>query len=362
MGTDSTGRPCDHPVSTRVFGRLASGEAVTEHTLTNPAGMIVKVLDYGGIVTELHVPDRHGRLADVVLGFDGLAPYESQHHYIGALVGRFAGRIANGRFALNGRDVILARNHGAHHLHGGTKGFDKALWSAESRAQSGGLTLSYRSPDSEEGYPGNLDVRVTYTLTDDNELRVEYAAETDATTVVNLTQHSYFNLSGTPDGDIRSHRLQVRADDILELDESKIPTGIYLPVQDSPFDFRAAMPIGEGLDQNHEQLHIGRGYDHYWVLPDRDDRRLVQVLSLEHEPSGRRLEVLTTEPGVQIYTGNYLNGTVVGKGNRASRPHAAICFETQKFPDAPNHSEFPAATLEPGESFRSVTVFRFQAA
>ncbi len=362
MGTDSTGGLDDRPVSTRVFGRLESGEVVTEYTLTNRAGVILKLLDYGGIVTELHVPDRQGRLADVVLGFDGLSPYERQHHYIGAIVGRFAGRIANGRFSLNGDEVILARNHGAHHLHGGTRGFDKACWTAEVAVRGCGVKLSYRSPDGEEGYPGNLDFRVAYTLTDDNELRVDYAASTDATTVVNPTQHSYFNLSGEADSDIRGHRLRVCAEDILELDESKIPTGMYLPVRNSPFDFRAATPIGQGLDRDHEQLRIGRGYDHCWVLPDRDNQQLVPALTLEHEPSGRRVEVLTTEPGVQIYTGNYLNGTVVGKGNRASRPHAAICFETQKFPDAPNHSEFPAATLEPGESFRSVTVFRFQAA
>ncbi len=358
MGTDLSGGTGHHAVSTRVYGRLESGAAVTEYTLTNRAGMFAKVLDYGGIVTELHVPDRAGRLADVVLGFDGLAPYESQHHYIGAIVGRFAGRIANGRFSLHGRDVILARNHGAHHLHGGTRGFDKALWKADLAAEPGGLTLSYHSPAAEEGYPGNLEASVTYTLTDD-ELRVAYAARTDATTVVNLTQHSYFNLSGEPDSDIRGHRLQVRADDILELDESKVPTGIYLPVQDTPFDFRAASPIGEGLDQSHEQLHIGRGYDHYWVLPDEEDNTLVHALSLEHERSGRRLEVLTTEPGVQIYTGNYLNGTVIGKGNHASLPHAGICFETQNFPDAPNHSEFPRTTLEPGESYHTLTVFRF---
>ncbi len=362
MTTLSSGGAEDCGVASRVFGYLSGGEAVTEYTLTNRNGMIVKILDYGGIITELHVPDRRGQLADVVLGFDELAAYEKQHLYIGAIVGRCAGRIANGRFSLNSIDVCLATNDDDNHLHGGVRGFDKVIWAAAIGETPGQLNLSYCSFDGEEGYPGNLVVQVTYTLTDDGELHVEYVATTDSPTVVNLTQHSYFNLSGDLGSDILSHHLQVEADDILELDDSSIPTGIFLPVSDSPFDFRVAKPIGKDIDKDDSQLRIGEGYDHYWVLSnDCESAAPVHAISLEDKQSGRRMEVLTTQPGVQIYTGNYLDGALIGKKNQEYRPRGAICLETQNFPDAPNHSEFQSTRLEPGEQFHSVTVFRFEA-
>lgn len=351
----------ERAVTSRVFGYLSSGEAVTEFTLTNPGGMMVKVLDYGGIITEVHVPDRDGHLANVVLGFDALSHYEQHDAYFGAIVGRCAGRIANAAFSLDGVDVHLARNHGRHHLHGGVRGFDRAIWAADIDKTTRQLTLRYRSQDGEEGYPGTLDVQVTYALSDDDELRVDYAATTDSRTVLNPTQHTYFNLSGDLGSKILDHRLRVDADEILELGESCIPTGKRLPVAGSPFDFRHSKPIGQAIDEDDPQLAIGDGYDHYWVLSKvAHSETPAHAATLEDPQSGRRLEVFTTEPGVQIYTGNNLDGTPTGKARQSYQRRTAICLETQHPPDAPNHSAFPSTVLEPGEPFSSTTVFRFQ--
>ncbi len=346
-------------VTSRVYGQLSTGATVTEHTLTNRTGMILKILDYGGIITELHVPDRDGQLADVVLGYDELTAYEENPMYFGAITGRYAGRIAKGRFTIHDADVTLLTNNGDNHLHGGARGFDKVIWDTSIGESAGALILNYTSRDGEEGYPGNLAVRVIYELTDDDELRVEYFATTDAPTVLNLTQHSYFNLSGRPGSDILNHDLQVNADSILELDNSSLPTGAFRPVEGSPFDFRTPKSIARDIGKDDPQLLMAKGYDHNWVLSASGTTVLAPAAVLQDATSGRRMAVHTTQPGIQIYTSNYLDGTVIGKAGHAYGKHAAICLETQHFPDSPNHGEFPSTLLEPGEQFRSVTVFRF---
>ena len=341
--------------ATRVFGQLPDGQTVTEYTLTSPSGMRAKILDYGGIITELWVPDQRGVLADVVLGFETLERYAERHPYFGAIVGRYAGRIAKGRFSLDGSEITLATNNGGNHLHGGTHGFDRAVWSATYTEQPARLILSHTSPDGDEGYPGTLSVQVSYTLTEDA-LRIEYVANTDQATIVNLTQHSYFNLAGHGDGDVLGHELQVRGDAILELDERSIPTGTLLPVSGTPFDFREAKRIGQDIDAADAQLLMARGYDHNWVLRAESTE---PVVVLTEPVSGRRMEVYTTQPGIQVYTANYLDGSVTGKGGQVYNKHAGIALETQHFPDSPNHSDFPSTVLRPGETFRSQTVYRF---
>lgn len=339
-------------VASRDFGHLSTGESVHEYTLSNDNGMVVKVLDFGGIITQLHVPDRDGRTGDVVLGFDELASYEEMHPYFGAVVGRYAGRIANGQFSIDGNDYSLATNNDPNHLHGGIEGFDKAVWKAEITGVPGQLKLRHVSPDGDEGYPGTLKVAVVYTLTNDNELHVEYRATTDAPTVLNLTQHSYFNLSGNLEGNILDHSLQVIADSYLELDHESIPTGAEIPVAGTAFDFLKPKRIGERIDD-------AGGYDHNWILSKGTTS--TPAIVLEEAGSGRRLEVMTNQPGVQVYTANYLDGTFVGKGGEAYGKHSAICLETQHFPDSPNHARFPSTRLAPGDEFRSTTVFRFSA-
>ena len=343
------------------FGQLPDGRAVEAFTLTNPAGIVVQAITYGGIITVIRTPDRSGRPGDIVAGFDDLAGYLGASPYFGAIVGRYANRIAGGQFSLDGTTYHLARNNGPNALHGGLRGFDKVLWSGEPfAADSGaGVTLRYSSADGEEGYPGAMAVRVTYRLTPDHDLIVDFEATSTRPTPVNLCQHTYWNLHGDGAGDILDHLLTLDASAYTPVDSTLIPTGEIAPVAGTPFDFRSPTAIGARIDQPDPQLRVGRGYDHNWVL-DRGGRTgLVHAARLVDPVSGRSLDISTTEPGLQFYSGNFLDGTVTGKGGRVYRHRSALALETQHFPDSPNHPNFPSTILRPGETFRSRTVFRF---
>ena len=330
------------------------------YTLTNSNGMEVRTIPYGAIIVSVRVPDRSGRFDDVVLGFDRTDGYAGSHPYFGAVVGRYANRIANGRFTLDSQSYTLATNNGPNALHGGVKGFDKKVWNAELFDREGAVGVIYTvtSPDADEAYPGTLTVSVTYTLNNSNELAVEYDATTDRATPINLTQHSYFNLAGEGHGDILGHRLTIAADRFTPVDASLIPTGDLAPVDGTPFDFRRAAVIGARIDADDEQLRNGKGYDHNWVL-NRDSGAVVHAARLEEPASGRTLDVSTTEPGIQFYSGNFLDGTIAGKSGHVYARRSGLCLETQHFPDSPNHSSFPSTILRPGERFRSKTVFAF---
>jgi aldose 1-epimerase len=342
------------------FGKMADGREVDVYTLTNRNGVEVKITNYGATVVSLKVPDRKGKLDDVVLGYNTYNGYLGNSPYIGAIVGRYANRIAKGRFTLNGVEYKLAVNNGENHLHGGTLGFDQVLWEAKpSKARNGmGLTLSYLSRNGEEGYPGNLSVRVVYTLTNSNDLRVDYYATTDKDTLVNLTQHSYFNLSGQGNGEILGHRLMINADRFTPTDTGSIPTGELRSVKGTPFDFTTSTPIGARINQADEQLGFGKGYDHNFVLNGKWGT-LRQAARVLDPTTGRVLEVWTTEPGLQLYTGNFLDGSKVGKGGMVYKKHYGFCLETQHFPDSPNEPNFPSAILRRGENYRTTTIYRF---
>lgn len=342
------------------FGLTRDGTA-TLFTLTNARGLRAQITNYGGILTALHVPDRDGQTADVVLGYDTLDEYLSSASYFGALVGRYANRIKNGRFALDGRQIQLAINQNANHLHGGKRGFDKRLWNAKpvESADAIGVQLDLLSFDGEEGFPGDLQTRVTYWLTRNDELRLEYHATCDAPTILCLTNHSYFNLAGAGRGDILGHELTLDADSFTPVDEAKIPTGEVRAVGGTPFDFRDAQRIGAHIaqDQNDEQLRIGNGYDHNFVLRGTKGelKRVARVVA----PDGaRQMEVWTTEPGVQFYSGNAL-GNIAGKAGQSYGFRGGLCLETQHFPDSPNHPDFPSVVLRRGETYRQTTVYRF---
>jgi aldose 1-epimerase len=340
------------------FGTLSTGEEVLAYSLANRAGMRVRVLDYGGIVQSLWVPDRRGELADVVLGFDELAEYPLKSQYFGSIVGRCANRIARGRFRLDGTSYHLATNDDPNHLHGGVRGFDKRVWQGEQRGP-GSLVLTLTSPDGDQGYPGEVTVTVTYTVTDDNALRIDYRATTTAPTVVNLTNHSYFNLGGAGHGTVLDHVLTTSADRFTPTDATNIPSGELRPVAGTPFDFTVAKPVGADIDRDDEQLRFGSGYDHNYVLKDRRDGVLAEGVARVVCPrSGRVLEVSTTEPGLQVYSGNHLTG-MQGKGGLSYPPRGALCLEAQTFPDAPNQPGFPSAVLRPGEAYEQTTVYRF---
>lgn len=340
------------------FGTLPDGRAVEQFTLRNANGIEIKAIGFGGIITSLRVPDRSGKLDDVVLGFDRLEPYLKNDPFFGAIIGRYGNRIAEGSFTLDGKTYTLAKNNGPNHLHGGVKGFDKVLWEVEPDAGRNALVFTRTSPDGEEGYPGNLRVRVTYTLTDANALTVDYVATTDKPTPVNLTQHSYFNLAGHAAGDILGHELTLNADRYTPVDDTLIPTGELAPVEGTPFDFRQPTAIGARIDAGHPQLNAAKGYDHNWVLNRAGDG--LQVAARVHEPkSGRTLEVATMEPGIQFYSGNFLDGTLTGKGGAVYRHRTGFCLETQHFPDSPNQPNFPSTILRPGEEYRTRTVFTF---
>ena len=335
------------------------GKPIELFTLTNASGVEVKAITFGGVITSWRVPDRTGQMADIVLGFDDPAMYiKGNTPFFGALVGRYGNRIAKAQFTLDGKTYKLAANNAPNHLHGGNVGFDKVLWAGEPlKAKNGaGVAFTRTSPDGEEGYPGTLKVRVTYTLTNANELVVTYEATTDKATPVNLTQHSYFNLAGQGTGDVLGHEIRINADRFTPVDDTLIPTGELAPVDNTPFDFRKPTAIGARIVSEHPQIGFGRGYDHNWVLA-RAQAGLSLAAEVFEPKSGRTLTVTTTEPGVQFYTGNFLDGTITGKEGRVYRPRYGFCLETQHFPDSPNHPTFPTTILRPGTTFRSSTVF-----
>ncbi|WBA42214.1 aldose epimerase family protein [Hymenobacter canadensis] len=346
------------PVRVTDFGRTAEGATAQLYTLRNAHGLQVSITNYGGTITQLLVPDRAGQLSDVVLGFDSLADYQSPAYrkagpYFGALIGRYANRIAGGRFQLNGQQYTLATNNNGNALHGGLRGFDKVLWQAEPGSSPAGptLRLSYLSPDGEEGYPGNLHVTVTYTLTHDNALQLDYTATTDQATPVNLTNHTYFNLALGRNADVLNHEVQLAADRYTVVNDSQIPTGEQRPVAGTPFDFTAPQAIGSRIAQ------VPGGYDHNWELRQPTD---LQPAASVYEPTtGRTLDVATSQPGVQFYTANFLDGSLTGKAGITYGKHAGLCLETQHFPDSPNQPRFPSTILEPGQTFSATTVYRF---
>ena len=353
-------------VTVAPFGQMPDGRAVLLYTLVNATGMKADITNYGGIVVRLHAPDRHGKLDDIVLGYDTLADYLKATPYYGALIGRVGNRIAHGRFTLDGQTCTLATNNTPGgipcHLHGGNTGFDKVLWQAEPLTRDGaaGLRLTYRSPDGEEGYPGNLAVTVTYWLGNDNSLKIEYAATTDRPTPVNLTQHSYFNLKGEGSGDILGHVLMLKASRLTPVNAGLIPTGIIMPVAGTPFDFTSPRAIGERVNAVDEQIKFAGGYDHNWVI-DRSSDGLELAATVFEPVSGRTLEVWTKEPGVQFYCGNFLDGTGTGKRGHAYPVRGGFCLETQHYPDSPNQPGFPSIILRPGQTYATETVYRFGA-
>ncbi len=355
QGLGAQGLPTAAP-----FGKTADGQAVQIYTLRNAKGVEARVMTYGGIIVSLRTPDRAGRSEDIVLGFDSLPPYLTNTSYFGAIIGRYGNRIGHHSFTLDGKKYVLPANDGPNTLHGGVRGFDKRVWTAQpcARAHERGVILKYTSADGEEGFPGRLATTVTYTLNDANQLIVDYAATTNKPTPVNLTQHSYFNLKGAGNGTVLEHQAMIAASHFTPVDSVLIPTGRIAPVAGTPFDFRTPTAIGARIDQPDPQLKNGHGYDHNWVL-DRKGAGLGLAARVVEPTTGRTLEVRTTEPGVQFYTGNFLDGTVHGKGGKAYVRRGAFCLETQHFPDSPNKPSFPSTILRPGQQYRSRTVFTF---
>lgn len=354
--------PTSHSLSmTRSpFGTLPDGQAVEAFTLTNANGMEVKAITYGGIITSLKVPDKSGTLGDVVLGYDGLQGYLDKSPFFGAIVGRYGNRIGKGRFTLDGKTYSLPINNGENHLHGGPNGFDKKVWKAEpfERADAVGVAFTHTSPDGDMGYPGTLQAKVTYTLDNDNRLRFDYEATTDKATPINLTQHTYFNLAGAGTGDILGHQLELLADRYTPVDKGLIPTGEVASVEGTPFDFRTATAIGARIDAKHPQIAIGGGYDHNMVFAKKA-AGLVRVAQVYEPTTGRTMAMFTTQPATQFYTGNFLDGTITGKGGKVYGKRAGFCLETQHYPDSPNKPDFPSTILKPGETYKESTAFVF---
>ena len=343
-------------VKTSVFGKTKDGREAHLYTLSNKSGMQVIISDFGGTVVSIKVPDRNGKIGDVVLGYDTLAGYQEGTASFGATVGRYANRIGGAKFSLDGKEYKLEKNNGENHLHGG---FNKVLWDAQPGTGKAGpsLKIHYLSKDGEENFPGNLSVTVLFTLTDANELRIEYTATTDKKTVLNLTNHSYFNLKES--GNILDHQLTLKASRFTPVDAGMIPTGELRPVAGTPFDFGKATAIGARIEQDDAQLKLSHGYDHNWVL-DAGMKAEPSLAAILYEPTtGRVVEAWTTEPGIQVYTGNFLGGTPPGKGGKIYEPRFAVCLETQHFPDSPNHPDFPTTTLAPGKEFHSTTIYKF---
>ncbi|HEY8513433.1 MAG TPA: aldose epimerase family protein [Cyclobacteriaceae bacterium] len=342
------------------LGVMPSGEVINQYTLVNQNGLQLQVINLGGTITSLKVPDREGKIEEVTLGCDSLQDYIDGTPFFGCLVGRYGNRIAKGSFELDGKRYELARNNNGNHLHGGLKGFDKAYWNIEPIESEEGpaIRLTYLSPDMEEGYPGNLSVEVIYTLTHDNKLSIDYRATTDKPTVVNLTNHTYFNLTGDAKRDILDHELILHATQYIPVDKGLIPIGKLEDVAGTPFDFREAHKIGERIDADHPQIVNGIGYDHCWVITGNAGE--LRLGATVYEPqSGRVMEMYTTEPGVQFYSGNFLNGNTRGKGGKMYNKRDGFCLETEHFPDSPNQPSFPSTVLRPGEEYRSRTVYAF---
>jgi aldose 1-epimerase len=348
-----------HGIMKAHFGRTPDGKDVDLYTLRNANGAVAQIMTYGGIVTTLEMPDKDGQLGDVVLGYDNLDGYVKNNPYFGCIVGRYGNRIAGGKFTLNGKTYTLATNNGPNSLHGGLKGFDKQVWEVvKSAAVNGGATLElrYTSRDGEEGFPGNLTVTTLYTLTADNALRIDYTATTDAATHCNLTHHSYFNLAGS--GDILNHEMMIAADKFTPVDATLIPTGELRPLAGSPLDFSKPTKIGARINADDEQLKLGGGYDHNYVI-NKPAGQLGLAARVYEATSGRVMEVWTTEPGVQFYTGNFLDGTIRGKGGWVYQRRNAFCLEPQHYPDTPNQPSFPTTLLKPGETYQNTIIYKF---
>ena len=347
-------------IEKKEFGTTEDNVTVYQFVLSNKNGMEISVINYGGIITSLKAKDRNGKYQDIVLGFNSLPPYEDENPYFGALIGRYGNRIANGNFKLDGQSYKLDINNPPNHLHGGLKGFHKVVWKPKEILNDSdvSLELTYLSKHMEEGYPGNLDVKVTYTLNNKDELSVFYEAETDKKTIINLTQHSYFNLSGNFSNDILDHEIRINADAFLPVDETLIPTGEIRSVLGSPFDFRKSKLIGQDIDTNNKQIEFGKGYDHCWVINNQNNG-LRSVATAYHSESGRVLDVYSDLPGLQFYSGNFLDGTLKSKKVGYYELRSGFCLETQYYPDSPNQENFPSVILKPGEVYKSNTVFKF---
>jgi aldose 1-epimerase len=343
------------------FGKTADGQDVQLFTLTNKNGVEARIMNFGGIVVSLKTPDRKGELADIVLGYDNVKGYEGDTAFFGALIGRYGNRIAKGQFTLNGKTYQIPLNDGPNALHGGPNAFNKKVWTAKdiSTHSTPMLQLTYLSKDGENGFPGNLNVQVTYSLTSNNELRIDYAATTDKDTVLNLTNHSYFNLKGEGQGDILQHEVRLNANKFTPVDATLIPTGELKNVQATPFDFRKSTAVGARINEDDQQLKYGWGYDHNWVLNGMGAGQLVIAARVHEATTGRVLEVLTDQPGVQFYTGNHMDGTIRGKGGKVYPKRGGLCLETQHYPDSPNHPAFPSTELKPGQKFHSTTIYKF---
>ena len=346
-------------ISKQAFGMTTAGEPVELYTLTSARGVEARIMTYGGTVVSLKVPDRHGMLGDIVLGYETLDGYLNNNPYFGSIIGRYGNRIGKASFSLNGKQYSLPKNNGENTLHGGIKGFGKVVWKAKEvdTTDGAGLSLTYLSKDGEEGFPGNLSVTVVYTLTNNNELKIDYSATTDKATVVNLTHHSYFNLAG--EGDILKHELMINAGKFTPVDSGLIPTGELRAVKGTPMDFTTPAVIGARIDQQDEQLTLGKGYDHNWVLNATKAGGLALAARVYEPSSGRVMEILTTEPGLQFYSGNFLDGSITGKGGQVYKHRSGFCLETQHFPDSPNKPTFPSTVLRQGQRYRTTTIHRF---
>lgn len=342
------------------FGKTSDGKSVEIYTLENSKGASTQIMTYGGSVVSLKVPDKNGKIGDVVLGLDSIGDYEKYGIFLGALIGRYGNRIAKGKFTLNGKEYNLAVNNGVNHLHGGVKGYDKVVWTAKPFTDKNGanLQLTYLSKNGEEGYPGNLSIKVIYTLTENNELKIVYSATTDQDTIINLTHHSYFNLAGAGIGDILNHQLMINADKFTPTDDSSIPTGELKNVKGTPFDFTKPTKMVERIKQDDEQLEFGKGYDHNWVL-NKKGKELSLAASVFEPITGRIMEVWTTEPGLQFYSGNFLDGSIPGKNLQFYPYRSGFCLEAQHFPDSPNQPKFPSTVLRKGKVYSQTTIYKF---
>ncbi|HOP96055.1 MAG TPA: aldose epimerase family protein [Verrucomicrobiota bacterium] len=366
VGCATSGSPAGN-ITKQPFGKTPDGQSVELYTLRNSKGAEAKIITYGGIVQSLTMPDRNGNFEDVVLGFDSIEGYTSDRYlranpYFGALIGRYGNRIGDAKFTLDGQTYTLAPNNNGNSLHGGNKGFDKVVWNAKpvQTPNGPGLELTYLSKDGEEGFPGNLNVKALYTLTHDNELRVDFTATTDKPTVVNLTQHSYFNLRGQGNGDILGHEVYINADRTTPVDSELIPTGEFASVDGTPFDFRKPTAIGARIDDPNTQLQYGPGYDHNWVINKPYGQLGLQARVYE-PTTGRVLEVLSDQPGLQFYAGNFLDGSLIGKGGKPYPRRSGFCMEPQHYPDSPNKPQFPSTTLRPGETYKCTIIYKFSA-